>query len=213
MIDLKKIVYSQYNERDIEVPAVLGFLQGKDITSLLDVGAKYSYYTYAQDIRNILPNCLYDGVDPQFCQKTSEIIDNYYQSGVLSLNQMYDCVTCISTLEHVGIAPVVSQDYVAEQLKVFKHCIDLCRTLFFFSFPFGAPGLYEGEYSNITESQLQEMFTYLDGFTTEVRFYYNEFPQGRLLWNEVSLSEASVIPLRKDKGVQCVAFLAGVRNV
>lgn len=217
MIDLNQINYVHYNERDIEVPILLNtvyeWLGNKylNVNSLLDVGANYSYFTYAPALRLLLDNKTYHGVDPFYCEKTEKIVDAFFSSDVLDIKNKYDALLCISTLEHVGMYKPMQANHAEMQLKIFKHCIDLANKFFLFTFPFGKEGFYPDQYSNITEKQTQEMIRYCgqNSFSIEKCFFYNEFPQGKNLWNKIHEVEAIEVPLNPSKGTQCICVMEG----
>lgn len=218
MINLSTIKYSNFNERDVEVPMLLAVAQSwkGEVASILDVGACYSFFTYAKDLRKILEGVRYDGVDILPCEKTAAILDSYLQSNLADLDaeQKYDAVICISTIEHSGISSYKKLDYQKEQLGVFTKICDLALKKILLTFPFGSPGLFENEYANITKGLLQEFHSVAAaaGFSTACDFYYNEFPQGGKPWSEINIDSAAAVPLAKDKGVQCIGVFRGSRE-
>jgi hypothetical protein len=207
---LRGIDYRYFNDRDVEVPAFLSFLRRirRRTKSLLDVGAHYSYYYYAQSARDsLLPGAIYDGVDIKSDEKTASILNRYFVGDVTTHPlEEYDAVSCISTIEHCGVISNQKPDYASEQLKVFEILNRLAKKFIFLSFPFGAEDCFENQYANITPPLL-EKFVELAAGKARKRFYYNEFPQNRCLWEPVTEKKAGKIPLRKDRGVQCLCVL------
>ena len=210
-LDVENLEYKHFNERDVEIPAFYSFLEeNKDaISSLLDIGGHYSWYTYADKTRAILGNKLYDAVDILDCPKTRSIVDNFIVGNVTSIENSYDCISCISTIEHAGVSTYKTTDPKHEIIRVFTHMASLAKHCLFCSFPFGKPFTYPNEYTNITLSMCR-VFTSIGiglDFDVQTRYYFNEFPQGRKLWIEVDEQVASMIEARPEYDVQCVAIL------
>lgn len=216
MLNLDTLKYINFNERDVEVPFMLQFVTNNinKINSLLDIGGCYSYYTYANELRTILNEKLYDIVDLQSCLCSSNIVNNYYVNDVTKLKKQYDAITCISMLEHVNVNPLTKYNYTKKQLSVAKHCIKLAKKYFLFSFPFGADALFYNEYSNITLNQLNVLKQYCvsQNWSINTNFYFNEFPQGREKWIEITESRASTIAMVGEKGVQCICIFTGIKE-
>lgn len=212
-----EIEYIYYNERDIEVPALIESITGfvSRIDSFVDVGGCYSYYTYSNKVRDILKGKVYDVIDPQNCVETAKIVDQYYVVDVREIGDIsYSYVSCISTLEHVGVNPKLIKGYETEQIEVFKKLSKLAERYLFVSYPFGKPDVFLGEYSNITQKQIVKFIEILKsaGFSKiDTDFFFNEFPQGREKWVSITIDEASEIPIRKEKGVQCLCILEAIR--
>jgi hypothetical protein len=209
MISIEDIEYIENNERDIEVPSLISLVQQYRPKTFLDVGAHYSWYTYANPIKMIVEQ--YDGLDIIEDPKTAEVIDKYMVTNVTDFisSIKYDFVSCISVIEHSGISTYKTEDYRLERIKVFEKLVQLSRKYLYITFPYGAPGVVENQYANITKEDLSEFNNIATkyGFSFEPYFYFNEFPQGRMFWSAVSSSEASSIPLDVTKGVQCLCSL------
>ncbi|MEK9207242.1 MAG: hypothetical protein AAB922_02090, partial [Patescibacteria group bacterium] len=110
MFDLSSVVYKEWNERDIECPALVGFITTHPVTTMLDVGAHWSWSYYAPEVRKLVAN--YDAIDILPDPQTKEIVDKYMVRNVLDLdNVQYDLVACISTIEHAGISTYQVNDY------------------------------------------------------------------------------------------------------
>lgn len=209
MISIEDIEYIENNERDIEVPSLIGLVQQYRPRTFLDVGAHYSWYTYANSIKMIVEQ--YDGLDIIEDPKTAEVIDKYMVVNVTDFisSIKYDFVSCISVIEHSGISTYKKDNYKLERIKVFEKLVQLSKKYLYITFPYGANGIVENEYANITKEDLSEfnMIAITYGFSFEPYFYFNEFPQGGMPWRSILSSEASNIPLDTTKGVQCVCTL------
>ena len=76
-MNLKQIEYKYFNERDIEIPALIEFLKERieKIDSLLDVGCHFSQY--AGKIRKLLPrnDKTYHGCDIILDENIEAIVD------------------------------------------------------------------------------------------------------------------------------------------
>ncbi len=207
-----------YNERDVEVPSLLQAINSCPPESLLDIGGSYSYATYANKVRQMVK--LYDVVDPAPCEITSKVVDHYFiasfPEGIDSCGlPRYDFISSISVLEHVGVKNTLpprgcfEPASYEERREAYRFDIiyqAYCRTnkMLFLSFPFGAEGIFPGEYMNLTSKDLELIAR---AFSFDAHFFFSEFPQWRLPWEEVSLEVASTKPLRPDRGVQCVCIL------
>lgn len=210
-MNLNSLEYLFFNERDIETPAIINFIQEnkKDITSILDIGAHYSYATYASQIRNILPQSIYDGVDPRFCSQTNQIVNNFITGNVLNVHKNYDCVTAISTFEHIGIHPNTQDNYRLQQKTVISHSLQLANKFCLFTFPYGKDELFENEYSNFTMDMVKHIESSKPEFQFSSLFFFNEFPQMKEKWISIPQFQANQKPLLKERGVQCVAVVSG----
>ena len=210
-MNLDAIEYKHYNDRDLEIPAVLEYVTARrhKIDSALDVGAHHAYAHYAPAMRSLLTGKLYDSVDFQLCEETQKCVDNYFVGDFKSLDKQYDLVMCISTLEHCGMYAPAAEDYVAEQKSVVEHILKTARKYAFLSFPFGAEGVWRPHYTNITLDLLNWMIERGKqlGFEADILTVYNEFPQGREKWGVIPLEEASLKPLKIDRGIQCLGVL------
>lgn len=217
MIKLSDITRQHFNERDVEVPALMSFIKGTasntHISSILDVGAHYSYATYAPDVRNLLVSQQYTACDILDDPNTASIVDEYLIGNVAELSvPIHDLVTCISVIEHCGITTYKKDDIELEQYSIFDRLTSLAKKALFLTFPYGAPGVFPDQYSNIHEEMLSNFCTKWrnekgSNANIELQFFYNEFsPQGKP-WSELSKEDASKIPLRVDLGlVQCVCI-------
>ena len=213
MINLSEITKQHFNERDVEVPAFLKFLKesASDCQSLLDVGAYYSYATYAKDARAIFTGKLYDACDIRPDSISSEIVDNYFTGNITELQlNSYDLISCISVIEHCGITTYEKQDIAQEQIDVFIRLCSLANKGMYLSFPFGKPGMIVDQYSNISEELLNKFTKIWKGekgpeAQVSVQFFYNNFAPRGEPWVELDFSAAAQIPIREDLGlVQCV---------
>jgi hypothetical protein len=213
LVDLGKVQYLHNNERDLEIPAVLQSVQRNlsRVRSLLDVGAHMSYAYYAPAIRTLLENRRYDAVDILADEKTAEIVDNYYQGEVCSLQLgKYDYVACISVLEHSGLTTYKRENVRGEQFKVFTKLLNLSNKHVFLSCPFGMNHIYPDQYANITDHLLEifEAAALMQGFhVSDLQFYFSEFAPAGEPWVCITRSEASLKPMIRERGTQCVFLM------
>lgn len=215
MITLNDITKKHFNERDVEVPSFVKFVNSSmpECNSLLDVGGHYSYATYAQSIKDILSTKQYDACDILNDPDTAKIVNKYMVGNVSELDlPKYDLVSCISVIEHCGITTYKKDDIEEEQNKIFQRMADLANQGLYLTFPYGLPGLFPEQYSNIHNSLLNKFCEYWQNTkgptaTINLQFFYNEFsPQGKP-WIELEREVASLVPLRVDLGlVQCVCI-------
>lgn len=218
MITLQEITKTNFNERDVEVPAFIKFIKTSTqlvprCSSLLDVGAHYSYATYASDVKQLMSSGRYVACDILDDPNTARIVDEYLIGNVTDLElPTFDIVSCISVIEHCGITTYKKTNIELEQMSVFKRMADLAQRGLYLTFPYGLPGVFPGQYSNITANMIDEFCNYWKtnkgpDAIIDLQFFYNEFsPQGKP-WIELTKEEASKIPLRVDLGlVQCVCI-------
>jgi hypothetical protein len=158
-------------DRDVESPIVLEFISKYKPESVLDVGCHWSGHTYAPEIRGMIKR--YDGVDI-IPDPTLTILDNYHVGNVLDISAQYDCVMCISTLEHVGIS-TYKADHEAEMFRVIDKCKQLGKRVLF-TFPVGGD-LIPDQMQTLTKAQ----FDYIGG---EARYFYTQGAQSMHPWYE-----------------------------
>lgn len=193
----------EYNERDIEYPALINFIKKHNIKSILDVGAFYSYKTYAKELSELVDSYTAIDIDPD--PITSSIVDKYYVGNVLDHKGSYECISCISTIEHSGISSYKNENYISERFKVFKKLSDLSAKYIFLTFPYGKESFHENEFANITSEQL-EIFT---SFCKKVNtiFYFSENPQGKVPFTVVDKSFADKVEYKRELGTRCVCIM------
>lgn len=218
MINLSDITRLHFNERDVETPAFISFIRSMiandpRISSLLDVGAHYSYATYASRVKELLALRKYTACDILDDPETAKVVDEYVVGNVTQLSlAKHDLVSCISVIEHCGITTYKKDDIELEQHAVFERMTDLAQKGLYLTFPYGAPGMLPNQYSNIHEGMLDkfcEHWKLVKGQSAKIdlQFFYNEFSPHGKPWSELSKEEASKIPLRADLGlVQCVCI-------
>ena len=208
MFVLSKIEYKNFNERDVEVPAVIDFVKTKiaeGASSLLDVGGHYSYATYAKDLRAIMTDNSYDACDILPDPDTAQIVNKFWVGNVRDLGlSNYDLVISVSVIEHCGITTYKADDIENEQLCVVKSIMALANKSVFLTFPYGEVGIFPGQFSNIHEKLLRRVegaWFELKGVGAQIecRFFYNEFPwqPSPKPWVELNPQEASLAPLGK----------------
>jgi hypothetical protein len=218
MINLSDITKTHFNERDVETPAFISFIRSvladdPGITSLLDVGAHYSHATYALKIKELLASRRYVACDILDDPETAKIVDDYIVGNITELSlPKHDLVSCISVIEHCGITTYKRDNIEHEQHAVFRRMTDIAQKGLYLTFPYGAPGILQNQYSNIHPDMLSKFCDHWkmskgQQATVNLQFFYNEFsPRGKP-WSELSREEASKVPLRADLGiVQCVCI-------
>lgn len=225
MLDLETLKYTHYNERDIEIPEAQQYVAERvakgDINTLFDVGAHYSYNYYAQSFRDILgQEKAYHAIDVLDCPETTKIVDSYFVNNVMNLTSRptYDIVTCISTLEHVGIYEHIeggpTEDHINSKKSFVVQLYALAKKGLFITFPYGKEGIFRPHYANITHDFLDFMGLSgkVRGYGVSAHWYYNEFPQGKEQWKVISEADADNVILEPSKGVQCVCIFSASRT-
>lgn len=183
------------NERDIEVPALLHSITNTTPSSLLDVGAHYSYFYYADQVNKIMQSGSYDAIDQKYCELTELLVDDYYTKDVLVHRKTYDYVSCVSMIEHSGIkkGEIQTLDELQQaQIKVFTKLTKLAKQTIFITFPFGDDYVFPGEYANITKEQLTKFNQIADkaGFINQKQSFF---------WSENSTIEKPFISYTIDE--------------
>lgn len=218
MINESEIVYHHYNERDVEMPALIAAIMlTRPVNSLLDVGAHYSWFTYAGAVRQMVVGT-YHAVDLIECEKTRAIVDQYLVGNVCDIQlplPQYDVVACVSAIEHSGISTYQSTSYSVERDRVFERLAELAGRELFMTFPFGLEGLHPGQYANVTKDDLyywEHVLLAGQGlWTVKCQFFYTEFAQGQKPWREITYEEACKVPMDKQLGTQCVCLYHATR--
>lgn len=193
------------NERDVEIPLLLEFVDVHRPSSLLDVG--YAGCAYAEPLRGVLgKDTEYIGVDKRRDRKVEEYLTGYHTGDVRHLDlATHEMVSSVSVLEHVGGQPVRAVNYAEQQVEFFQRLSDLAGRLLFVSFPFGLPGFVLGEYNNVTDEVLGRFLAIEPGAVC--RFFYNQGAQMGNEWVEVGRKDARNVELLPQMGVRCVCVL------
>ena len=198
------------NERDLEVGELLKFIKKYKPESGLDVGAHWTWNSYAPDVRKLLKK--YDGVDIAKDDLTERIVDLYYRGNITEINpQHYDLVFSISSIEHAGISTYKKADYTQERLKVFTTMYELANKYLFITCPFGEPMLIEGQYANITVHDLLKWQNAINGGSIlDCEFYYTKGQNMPFL--KCSPQEAAKVKFDETIGIpQCIAIIKAVK--
>lgn len=193
------------SERDLEEALLLEYVAERPgIRTALDVGAHYSWFTYAPKLRERIQ--VYHAIDLIPCEQTAAIVDQYIVGDLCEVpfeGHGYDLVVSISSIEHSGISTYKCDDWRNERRRVFKRCADLGRHLFC-TFPFGAEMFIRDQYANVTDDDLCVFEQLVPG--VESRFFFCE--QVREPFVEISRSEAAEIRYLPDVGLRCVAAVS-----
>lgn len=220
MIDLTTLDFSRGNERDVEIPYVLDRVSEyqDQITSLLDMGSHYAWFTYGEQLRQITGKARLDGVDILEDPKTAQIYDHYYvgdiQDKTIKRLQQYDCVISISSLEHSGISTYKKPDWKAEQRAVFKKMYETAKKYLFVTFPFGMPALDPGQFGMIDQDQFWEFAKLTKEFImSDIRFLPSFYIRNEdKTWREVTMEEAAGFVYDPGKGVECICCLQVIKK-
>lgn len=218
MIDLEKLEYRYYNNRDIEIPMLMTFLNdfGYGIYTLLDVGAHDSHASYAPMVAEFMKERpAYHAIDILPDPITSQIVDQWYGGNFLEFkHEPYDCVISVSAIEHAGITTYKAIP-TGERLKIVEKMFMLSKHFVFLTFPFGLPGGSPGQYENIgpQELQLYELAAEGHGFVPLFQeFFFNPFPQEKREWMSVTRAECAAVPFDPRIDQQTVACLAWMKK-
>ena len=196
------------NERDIEIPAILEFINSYPVNTLLDVGAHWSHAFYAPEVRKLVKN--YDALDILPDPLTAKIVNKYWQKNVLDFNAgKYDMVISISSIEHAGITTYQVEDYKTEQLAVFCKILDLAKKYVLLTFPYGKEALHEGQFANITKEQLDKFIDRtLNTEKIFMDFYFSESPViDKIPYRKVDKEFADNVEYLREQGTRCFCIL------
>ena len=189
MLKLNVFPINTKTDRDCELPNLFDFLRKKNGTffSFLDVGAYYSANYYANEVRLFAKT--YHALDPKPDKAVERIVDKYFVDDFLKVNlDPYDFVLCLSTIEHVGMYPVVYPDRIAVRDLFFNKLLSLTKKYLWISFPVGQPYEIKNEMSIIPPEQCERWLDLIKGYKHEVGFYFSQGPQAGYPW-ETSTKE------------------------
>ncbi len=210
-IDLPNIEVIKNNERDLEIPAIINIVKkyGDNIESLLDVGAHWSWNSYASQVKDLVPNAIYRGIDLNPDENTSQILDKYIVGNVLDLpeNPKYDLVFSISSIEHSGIIAVYppKNDWLEERKMVLKKINDLSKKYIFITVPYGMPCYIPEGYANFTDRHISWFLDLTKNYKYKMDFFYRENINSP--YQKISKEEADQVPYIEEQGNRCNCFL------
>ena len=207
---LKIITYpmTRKTDRDVELPNLFTFFKDKQGTfkSALDVGAHYSANYYADQLRLYAEQ--YHGLDPDYDEVASRIVDKFIQEDFLKADlPAYDLVLCLSTIEHVGMYPIIYPD--REQIRdvFFKKLLAIAKKYLWISFPVGQKYEIEGEMSIIPPDQTKRWLELIKPYRAQVSFFWSAGPQAGNPW-ELSNAERCFAQKYNDRlGTQAVCIM------
>jgi hypothetical protein len=210
-VDKNKIgaaVLPFYNERDVEVPQLLNFVDTHTnaIRTVLDVGCFGSKYLKPLHDQGKLV----DGIDllPSG-EDEKKLLQHYFIGNAVTIPlDKYDLVICLSTIEHAGIKQYQTDDFVSEQTALFKKLVESSKRFIYVSFPYGTYELIKGECVILTRHRVKEFIKLLPPKSFyNLRFYFNEAIHNAEGWTEISQDKADHVPYNPAKGGQCVCIM------
>lgn len=170
-------------DRDLEIPNILAFLREKKglFNSVLDVGCHYTAGYYANELRLYAKQ--YHGLDPGFDEEVSKIVDKYFQEDFLEAKlDPYDFILCCSTIEHVGMYPIVYENRKDIRDVFFTKLLSLAKKYLWFSFPVGQAYECPREMSIIPGDQCDKWIEQTKNFKTKIGFFHSDGPQAGHPW-------------------------------
>lgn len=198
------------NERDIEIPEMLEFIDKNDgrYGSVLDVGCAYGQYTHEL---GLMCGSL-DGVDILPDEKVRPYLDNFFHEDFLLVDlPKYDFVVSLSVIEHVGLEYLPSKLYKELQLEFFAKIVRLAQRGFWVSFPYGEGILYSGYFLNQNRAMLGGYEYLARGFKIKKQFYSTSDRRNPALWAEVGQEVADKAINDKAEGVSTICILSGIK--
>lgn len=183
MLKLNEFPQTRRTDRDCEIPNLFEFLQRKKETfsSFLDVGAHHSVDYYAHEVRLFAKT--YHGLDLNHDDAVERIVDKFIVGDFLKEKlEPYDFVLCLSTIEHVGMYPVLYPDRKSIRNIFFNKLLTLTKKYLWISFPVGQPYEIRNEMSIIPPDQCENWLELIKNFKHDVGFYYSQGPQAGFPW-------------------------------
>jgi hypothetical protein len=208
MLKINTYPMTRRTDRDVELPNLLAFAKEKKGTyeSLLDVGAHFSAGYYANDLRLLAKQ--YHGLDPGYDESVKMIVDRYIQEDFLQAElQQYDFVLCLSTIEHVGMYPIIYQDRENTRDVFFQKLLAITKKYLWFSFPMGQAYEIPGEMSIIPPEQVKRWLELIKPYKATIGYFWNAGAQAGHPW-EVSNFERLAAQKYNDRiGTQAVCIM------
>jgi len=189
MLNVVQYPMTRKTDRDLEIPNIIAFAREKKMTfeSLLDVGCHHSAGYYANDLRLYAKK--YHGLDPGFDEEVSRIVDKYIQEDFIEAQlEFYDFVLCCSTIEHVGMYPIIYADRKAIRDIFFTKLLATAKKYLWISFPVGQAYEVPGEMSIIPPDQCEKWLEQIKPYKSKIGFFHTEGAQAGFPW-EISSKE------------------------
>ena len=199
-----------YNERDVEIPALLKWLDQNDCrySSVLDVGCALS--AYLPEVRKLVGYL--HGIDIQYDLKAVPFLDEYIVEDFLYADlPYYDFVYSISTIEHIGVEYLHSKLYREMQIEFFTKIVELAKRSFFVSFPYGEDDLFGGFYYNGNRRLLDDYLKAAKGCKITKRFISTPNQNDPEGWREIPQELADKATNELSGGVRSICILEGYK--
>lgn len=208
MLNALQYPMTRKTDRDLEIPNILAFAREHKMQyeSLLDVGCHYTADYYANELRLYAKK--YHGLDPGFDEAVSRIVDKYIQEDFLTWKQeQYDFVLCCSTIEHVGMYPILYEDRKRIRDVFFTKLLSSANKFVWFSFPVGQPHEIPGEMSIIPPDQCEEWLEQVKNYKVTAGFFHTEGAQAGFPWELSTKEKCYTQPYIETLGTQSVCIL------
>lgn len=208
MLNIIQYPMTRKTDRDLEIPNIIAFAREKKLTyeSLLDVGCHYTADYYANDLRLLAKK--YHGLDPGFDEAVSRIVDEFIQKDFLEWQgNQYDFVLCCSTIEHVGMYPIIYADRKSIRDIFFTKLLATTKKYLWISFPVGQPHEIPEEMSIIPPDQCDKWIEQVKGYKVKTGFFHSEGPQAGNPWELSTKEQCYAQPYIESLGTQSICIM------
>jgi hypothetical protein len=208
MLTVTQYPLNRQTDRDLEIPNIIAFARENKLKyeSLLDVGAHYSAGYYANELRLFAKK--YHGLDPGFDEAVSRIVDKFHTADFLEWQgEQYDFVLCCSTIEHVGMYPIVYKDREGIRDVFFKKLLATTKKYLWISFPVGQRYEAPGEMSIIPGEQCDRWLDLVKEYKVTSGFFHSEGAQAGFPWELSTKERCYAQPYVESLGTQSVCIL------
>jgi len=195
-------------DRDLEIPNFVDYVRSRPggVVSLLDVGAHYSTDYYAKLIRPYVK--IYHGTDPTYDERTKGVLDDYLVGDFLELQYgAYHMVSCISTIEHVGMYPKVYENRETAREIMFDKMLWIAQKYLWLSFPCGTPYEIPGEMSIVGGEQCERWIKKARKHKVNVGYYHSDGPQAGYPWELSTRQKVYDTQYQMDVGNQSIVII------
>jgi len=208
MLTVTQYPMNRKTDRDLEIPNIIAFARENKLKyeSLLDVGAHYSAGYYANELRLFAKE--YHGLDPGYDEAVNRIVDKFHVADFLEWQgKQYDFVLCCSTIEHVGMYPIVYQNREAIRDVFFKKLLAQTKKFLWLSFPVGQIYEAKGEMSIIPGEQCDRWIELCKEYKLKVGFFHTKGAQAGEPWELASKEECYAQSYVESLGTQSVCIM------
>ena len=208
MLTLTEYPIERKTDRDLELPVLYEFLDRTEgtIGSVIDVGAHYSTWYYAERLRTYVD--LYDALDPNMDKDVAKIADDFFvEDAETHWFNTYDLVLCLSTIEHVGMYPIKAVDYKVKRRKIIEKMLKSAQKYLWLSFPVGLAHIIPGEMAIVTREELDDWLSLMQNYQVTIGFFHSDGPQAGFPWKTCEKEDVINSPYLDHLGTRGICIL------